>query len=680
VIRFFRFLCLLGLLGSSQAQNSTNEGAQAKPEAVLFDTLPIVEAASLHAQSLLEAPASVTVITAEDIQQRGYRTLAEVLADVRGFFVSYDRNYNYVGVRGFSLPGDYNTRFLVLLNGHSLVENVFGSAGYFGQDFGLDLDLVKRIEIVRGPSSALYGSNGMFATINVITKSPVEFEPWRIVAETGSFGERKAQVSSSQYLGRGANLLISASVFNNIGQSLYFPEFDSPATNYGRAVDTDGEKGYHTFANLIWRNWSFLGYFNSREKLVPTGDYGTVFNDRGTKYVDGRGFLESAYQRSIGAEGELRWRAYYDQYRSTDRFDFPGGPAVVDGRQGGKGDWVGTQLTYRFRAPWKGFLTLGSEASWDLRALIYAYEAAPEYVDVLEINRRNRSLAAFFQQEWNLSRRWTAFLGGRLDDSRYHGISLTPRLGLIYRPSVQSALKFLYGRSFRDPNANEQFYDDGISQISNPDLRPERMQTFEAVFERELGERLELSANAYHYRLGQLITAVPLDDAMIQYQNAALIHSTGLELEVEGRLSPWLKADASLALQRSSYSNNGYLGVNAPSRVGKFLLESPVFRQGLWLSGGLQYLSERRTLGGDAVPPVYLVNFTAASRKLPGGWEAEAGIHNLFNRRYWDPASAGQPMDRIEQDGRSFFVRITWSPQSKQKPRAASRTRLAPAQ
>ncbi|MDR3700015.1 MAG: TonB-dependent receptor plug domain-containing protein [Candidatus Sulfopaludibacter sp.] len=196
-----RFLALLVLACAVAAQS----GEKPADEQVLFGDLPGAEAASLHAQTLAEAPAQVTVIAAE------------------------------------------RTRFLAMLNGHPLTDNIYNSIDPFGQDFGLDLDLVEHIEIIHGPTSALYGSNGMPANIDVVTRSPVDSPKPMTSAETDTFGEAEATVSSSVYPGGGANLPVS----------------ESGARSSGPWV-ADGERAYDTFANLIRHNWSLTAYGNSR--------------------------------------------------------------------------------------------------------------------------------------------------------------------------------------------------------------------------------------------------------------------------------------------------------------------------------------------------------------------------------------------------------------------------------
>ncbi|MGA8541516.1 MAG: TonB-dependent receptor plug domain-containing protein, partial [Terriglobales bacterium] len=146
-------------------------GAQEKPkdigEVSLEDLGNIkVYSASKHLQNASDAPASVTVVTSDEIQKFGYRNLADILRSVSGFYVTYDRDYTFVGVRGFGRLGDWNSRILVLIDGHRVNNTVLGQA-MLGNEFLVDVDMIERVEIVRGPSSSLYGANAFFAVINV---------------------------------------------------------------------------------------------------------------------------------------------------------------------------------------------------------------------------------------------------------------------------------------------------------------------------------------------------------------------------------------------------------------------------------------------------------------------------------------------------------------------------------
>jgi outer membrane receptor protein involved in Fe transport len=203
------------------------------------------------------------------------------------------------------------------------------------------------------------------------------------------------------------------------------------------------------------------------------------------------------------------------------------------------------------------------------------------------------------------------------------------------------------------------------------------MQTMEAVFEKKLGQKFEFSADAYHYSLYDLITEVPLTPIIRQYQNAGASRATGFELEATAKTKQGVKANASLAVQGSVFGSSSAAKVNAPARVGKLMLETPLAGRRLWASGTLQYLSERGTFMGSSVPAVYLLNFALASRPLAGGVEVQFGIRNLLDRRYWDPAGTGQVMDRVEQDGRCFFVRLAWSPPLEKPSRSSSEQTLA---
>src|SRR5581483_4095085 len=286
--------CVFCLIRTASGQNPSDQDLMALSIEEL--TQVKVYSASRHLESARQAPSAVTVITAEEIRHYGWRTLADVLRTVRGFYTAYDRDFSYIGVRGFQRSGDYNSRILLLVNGHRLNDNVYDSA-QIGSEFPLDLDLVDHIEIVRGPNSSLFGSNAIFGVINVVTRRPGKSPAVEVAAATSSFLGRDGRVTLSWQKSR-LSALVSSSLSRTNGQSrLFFPEFASPATNNGDAIDIDGENYEKSFADVEYGNLRVEGLLSRRRKQLPTAPYNTNFNDPGVTSVDARGYLDANYHR-----------------------------------------------------------------------------------------------------------------------------------------------------------------------------------------------------------------------------------------------------------------------------------------------------------------------------------------------------------------------------------------------
>src|SRR4029079_16536769 len=203
------------------------EAQQPLPELSLEELMTLdagrVFGASGRLQPVTEAPASVSFITAEEIARSGYRTLADILRGVRGLYVSDDRNFSLLGMRGFSKPGDYNSRILLLVNGHRVNDNVFGQAE-IGAEFGIDPAMFERVEIIRGPASSIYGDSAFFGVVNVITRAGASLDGVSFAADDGPLATRMARVSAGRQFANGIDAAISGTFEQRTGvNQLYFP-------------------------------------------------------------------------------------------------------------------------------------------------------------------------------------------------------------------------------------------------------------------------------------------------------------------------------------------------------------------------------------------------------------------------------------------------------------------------
>ncbi|MDD1633656.1 MAG: TonB-dependent receptor plug domain-containing protein, partial [Methylococcaceae bacterium] len=210
--------------------------ASVSEEALLFQEIPSVYGASKFEQKVTQAPSSVSIVTSQEIKKNGYRTLADILRSVTGFYVTYDQNYSYVGVRGFGRPGDYNTRVLLTIDGHRTNDNIYNQA-MIGTEAILDVDLIERVEIIRGPGSSLYGSNAFFGVINIITPRGRDLKGTEVSGEVGSFDTYKGRISYGNRYQNGMEAILSASAYDSKGDRLYFPEFDPAISTDARATN-----------------------------------------------------------------------------------------------------------------------------------------------------------------------------------------------------------------------------------------------------------------------------------------------------------------------------------------------------------------------------------------------------------------------------------------------------------
>lgn len=640
---------VLALEGRARRQGEA--AADPKARQSMFEELPVVEAATLHALTLEDVPANVSVIGANDIRRFGYRTLGEALSYVRGFYMTNDRIYNYAGVRGLSIPGDYNSRFNVMINGHPMVENIYNSNGFFGQDFGLDMDLVQRIEVIRGPSSALYGSNGVLTTINVVTKAPADFDRWRTSAEMSSYSDRKLFLSGARHLGKGVNLLFSASAFHGGTRNLDVP-------GYGLASNTDLQRGFHSFAAVTAGSWRFTSYFNQREKQPPIGWGESLFDTRGNRVSDSRNFVEAAYSRTLDDGSRVRFQLFYDNYRYYDRFYFDNKGSAEDSRTYQYGDWIGSRASYSVAVGKVGTLTLGGDARVEIRALHQYVVAKPVWQETAHVSRPDKTGGVFAQQEIGLSSRTKAFLGLRYDQSLNFSSYASPQLALIHKQDDKTTFKLVYGRPYRNPSSFEQYFEDGAQYKASNGLRQETAQAFEGSVERKITPSISAIVNGYRYGISNLIKARFLEnEGLQQYQNTGSYRSTGAEFEVMAR-TPRVLADASIAFQQAREVEANRWLTNSPRYVGKARLAIPLHKDVLHFSTGLQYLSQRATRDGEFTRPVLLNDITVHTNKLTKTFDLTGGVRNVGNYVFDDPIDLVQ--SRIRQTGRTFFVKLIY--------------------
>lgn len=619
-----------------------------------------VYGASKYEQKTSLAPSSVSLVTRDEIQKHGYRTLADVMRSVNGVYVSDDRNYSYVGIRGFNRPSDYNSRVLLLVDGHRLNDNVYGQ-GFYGTEAFLDVDLIERVEVIRGPSSSIYGNNAFFGVVNVVTRQGRSVNGLETTGEVGDNETVKGGFTFGKQLDGGIELLLSGSAYDSAGESrVYFPEFDSPATNNGQAENSDGERAYHFYGSAGWNDFTLAGGWSWRRKEIPTASYGTTFNDGGEMTTDERAYVDLKAEHEFTDTLKFIGHAAYDW--SWYEGDYPYGTGVgrYVNRDDSRGEWASTDLQLNWQAADWCRLIFGGDYQENLTIEQRNYDLSPAAL-YLDDHQDGHNFGGYAQAEISLMTNLVLNAGGRLDYYSSFGESANPRLALIYQPWAQTTFKALYGEAFRAPNAYEQYYSYPGQAKANPALQPEEIRTYELVWEQGLPGNLKFSAAGYYYEIERLASQmIDPNDGLLVFQNIDAATALGMELGLEARYQNGFTTRLSYALQQAEDASTNLELSNSPRHLAKFNLTAPLWADKLWAGFDLQYSSPVRTVLGNASKEVVVANATLFSRPMGQNLEVSASIYNLFDERDGYSASTEHVQDTIPLAGRSFRVKVTY--------------------
>lgn len=652
-----------GFAEAPSAAVALEGGSTGGAESVFFSEIPSVFAVSKYEQPLTDAPSNVTIVTEDEIRNFGYRTLGDLLASVPGFFVTYDRTFAYAGVRGFLRPGDYNSRILVLVDGHRLNDPLYDSST-IGHGLSVDLSWVERVEVVRSPGSSLYGTNAFFGVVNVITKRGRDLDGVEAGGTVGSLDTYGARVVGGVRQAPDLEVLVGGAYLDSAGRpTLYFPEYDDPATQDGVAVGVDDQRSYDLFGKVEYRDFELSVARGYRAKTIPTGSFGTVFGSDRNRIEDDLSWADLSYGSSLARGWELAAHAYYDHFHESGHylFDYTGAdpPELVLNVDDITGQRVGAVADVTCSAFEHHHAVAGTEVryNFDLRLRNGDVEPPATYVD---IDDSTVDFAAYVEDELT----WTSWLslqaGLRFDRQGSFGEHLSPRAAVITHPLPDTAVKLIYAEAFRAPNRSELAYatPEGGAGAS---LKPETIRTVELVGERRLLEQLRLTASVYHYWIDDLLEATdPLDDGPSAIRNVGSSRALGLELVLEGRATSQVTGRASYGLVGAEDADRGTRLTNSPQHLAKLGLGIELFDRRLVISPETRFVSSRRTLSGATVGAYWITNLSLRSERLLEGLGATVTLYDVFDDTYLDPVSADFAQDAIRQDGRTVWLELDY--------------------
>jgi len=666
-----------------------------------FLRVEMVSIATGTKQSISRAPAVTTVITAEDIKAMGATNLDQVLETVPGLHVgrshiAYNPIYTFRGI-----SSNFNPQVLMLVNGIS-IKTLY--AGNRGQAFGgMPVNSIARIEVIRGPGSAVFGADAFAGVINIITKTKNDIDGTEIGARFGSFNSRDAWILQGGKLG-GVDMALTleyhttdgqAEIIDVDAQSSFDNKFGTNASLAPGSVNVSKQNldAHFDMSKDFWR--LRLGYQGRRNIGMGAGTNQAL--DSNGRFADDRISADLTYHNPELSQNwdvtvqlshlSTKWRAI-----KNILFYPPGafGGAYPDGFIGKPGvseDFSRFNISGFYSGLKKHTLRLGTgyyygeldDVQWLANNLDPATgQRLPQGGPLVDLTgtpytfieggiRKNWHL--FLQDIWAITDDWELTTGLRYDHYSDFGSTLNPRIALVWQTNAELTTKLLYGRAFRAPSFLEQYGRNNPVAQGNPDLEPETIETWELAFVHQADDKKRFSFNLFYYKWQDAIYFVP--DPLTNTaaaQNIGIQTGYGFEIEAKLALGKNVTLLSNYAFQRSKDTNANHDAGNAPHHQIYFRTDWQFLP--FWnLNTQINWVAERQRVSGDSrsnVDNYTTVDLNLRRRNLNKHWDFSIGLRNLFDEDACEPSLGPDtkgiiaiPND-LPLAGRNYFLELQY--------------------
>lgn len=647
-----------------------------------------ISIASGRAQALEQAPGIVSVITDEEIQDLGARTLEEVLEAVPGFEVLTDSSgVNQIAVRGVVTSGG-SENVLLMFNGHRIGDQPTTI------NLRMPVDNIERIEVIRGPGSALFGTGAFLGVINIIPKTADDFEGIRLSAGAGSFATQQYNLLGG-HRAESANLSYFLQYATTDGPSLPVPRDEQSRRDdliamflpgYPRASLAPGEtRGDYESLDFnfqsAFRGFVLQGRYKDEESAGFIGTTDTL-SDR-TLLEIRQALFDVSYRHSLFG-GEILGRFYLtDDTLRQVRQPFPprttipgfalGVPeaGVVTFPEGILFDLKGSFRTYRGDVTIDYPLFAGNDLTFgavfehafvrEIESLgnvdpetLETYPTLQPIPDFLPEDYFRDVASAFVQDTWDLRPQIGLTAGVRYDHYSDVGETVNPRAALVWRLPREFNLKVLYGEAYRAPTAQE-LSRDLFNLFGVPDLGPSDVRSFEIAVARRFRRNIRVSANYFANFIRDFI--VP-SGAGHRNSEGADVH--GVEVEAKWAYGDNLSAFLNYTYQHTEDLETGEPLPYTPAHLANLSVPIPIGRH-LIVAPSVIARGPRPRFPDDEreeVPGYALVNLSLRAVRLSPSWEAWLSVNNLFDTEYTDPSPV-LPYD-YPRPGINFLITVAY--------------------